>query len=124
MIEPKIIIETLFGVKLSKTTNFIINFSLLIFIILGFWLIPKYAKKQGEKMHEEWNELRFSGIVDSLSIDYKNHAITTIYLKNGFKKGNLPQHYFYSIKKNDSINKLSKNDSIFIKRNNEVIIFK
>ncbi|AQY23307.1 hypothetical protein [Riemerella anatipestifer] len=77
--------------------------------------------KQNEKLTENWTKSEFSGIVDSLFSDYSNHAVTTIYFKDGNKKTNLPQSYYYSIKKNDTIFKEKNNDTIFIKRENKII---
>lgn len=121
MFTPKKIIENLFGIKIKGKTNIIINLSILIFVALCFYFIPKFSKKQGMIIKENWSKSEFSGIVDSLSHDYANHAGTTIYLSNGIKKTNLPQHYYYTIKKDDSIYKPINNDSIFIKRQNQLI---
>ncbi|WP_407405367.1 hypothetical protein [Chryseobacterium sp.] len=124
MFSNKGIIEFLFGLKVNKTANLIINGIILIFTILCFLLIPKYANKKHKKANENWKNEQFSGIVDSLSRDLRNHAVTTLYFKNGKNRSSLSQHYFYSIKKNDSVFKVSGTDSIYLKRNNIILKFR
>lgn len=124
MFSNKGIIEFLFGIKVSKTANLIVNGIILIFILLYFLLIPKYADEIHEKSNENWKNEQFSGIVDSLSRDFRNHAVTTLYFKNGKTRSHLSQYYFYSIKKNDSVFKVSGTDSIYVKRNNIILKFR
>lgn len=122
MIPPKNIIERLFGVKTDTKTNLITNCCILVFIILCFWLLPKYSDKQRKTLAEDWNQSKFSGIVDTLQIDFSNHAATTIYFTNGNKRGPLHQtYYYYSIKKNDSLFKIPLNDTVYVKRGNKII---
>lgn len=116
MFTPKKIIECLFGVKLSRATNWIINGIILIFLILSFLLIPKYSDKKSKHSNVKWRSSQFSGLVDSTSQDFENHAVTTVYFKSGINKTNLPQHYY-------SIFKVSGTDSISVKRNNKIIKF-
>ncbi len=121
MVPPKIIIEKIWGVKLSNRMNWFVNLFILLFVLLCFWLLPKYSEKQSEKLAENWNKKEFSGIVDSLYSDHSNHAVTSIYFTNGTKQTNLSESYYYAIKKSDSIFKIKSNDTIFIKRENKIL---
>ena len=124
MHSSKKIIEKVFGVKVNNKVNLIVIFCVLLFLSVCFSLIPKFSKIQTEKLNENWNKSEFSGTVDSLNIDYSSHAATNIYFKNGSKKSNLPQSYYYAIKKNDYIFKLKNNDTVFISRKNKIIKLK
>lgn len=117
-------LENLFGVQINKKANIAIGLGVLLFVVLCFYFVPKFSKKQGMIVKENWYKSEFSGTVDSLSHDYTNHGVTSIYLSNGLKKTNLPQEYYYAIKKGDSIYKPINNDSFFIKRQNQLIKFR
>ncbi|MFC0344593.1 hypothetical protein [Epilithonimonas hispanica] len=110
--------EFLFGVKIDKKTEWIINIFLLIFLSAVFLIMSKYSKKQGELMAEKRKQSQFSGIVDSLYSDKANHAVVSVFFKDGIKKTGFPESYYYAIKKNDSLYKLKNNDTIYLKRGN------
>ena len=120
MIPPKNIIESLFGIKVSKTGNIILNGIILLLILIAFWQIPKLSKKQSLKLKESWNISSFNGVVDSITKDNQNHAVTTIFLKNKDKICCLSQTYYYSLKTGDSIYKIKNNDTIFVNRNRRI----
>ena len=118
MVSIKDATEFLFGFKMNKKTEWIINICIIVFFIVCFWFIPKYSKKQSELMTEKWKQSHFSGIVDSLYCDRSNHAIVSVFFKDGNKERGLPEAYYYAIKKNDSLFKLKNNDTIYLKRGN------
>jgi hypothetical protein len=121
MIPPKEVLKKLFGVTINKKQNILLNIGIVAFVIFLLSFMLKYSEKQRKIYTERWNKLEFSGIVDRLTIDYSNHAVTTIYLTNGIRQKGLPQLYYSTIKKDDSIFKVKNNDTIFFKRQNRLM---
>ncbi len=121
MIPPKEVLKKLFGVTINKKQNILLNIGIVAFVIFLLSFMLKYSEKQRKIYTERWNKLEFSGIVDRLTIDYSNHAVTTIYLTNGIRQKGLPQLYYSTIKKDDSIFKVNNNDTIFFKRQNRLM---
>lgn len=115
------IIESLFGIKVSRTAKFIFNFCILLFVVLGWYFLPRFSEYQNEVIRKKWKEYEFSGRINDIKNDHSNHGATIIILKNGEKIGNLSGSYSYQIKKNDSIFKLKFNDTIYIKRGEKLI---
>ena|SRR5690606_9282369 len=124
MIAPKNIFESLFGIKISRTGNLILNGIILLLILTAFWQIPKISKKQSLKLKNSWNSSSFNGVVDSLTKDNANHAVTKIFLKGNDKICCLSQTYFYSLKTGDSIYKFKNNDTIFVNRDSKIFTIK
>ena len=118
MVSLKDATEFLFGVKIDKKTEWIMNICLLLFMIAVFLLMSKYSKKQSMLMTEKRKQSQFSGIVDSLFSDHSNHAQVSIFFKDGNKQTGYPESYYYAINKNDSLYKLKNNDTIYLKRGN------
>lgn len=118
MISLKNVTEFLFGVKIDKKTEWIMNICLLIFLIAVFLLISTHSKNQSELMGEKRKQSQFFGVVDSLYSDRSNHAQVSVFFKDGNKKTGFPESYYYAIKKNDSLYKLKNNDTIYLKRGN------
>lgn len=69
MVSLKDATEFLFGVKIDKKTEWIMNICLLIFLIAVFLLMSKYSKNQSELIAEKRKQSQFSGVVDSLYCD-------------------------------------------------------
>ncbi|WP_426479053.1 hypothetical protein ACP3T3_06270 [Chryseobacterium sp. CBSDS_008] len=92
--------------------------------VIGYFFYKEYQKKQPEIIHQNILNKSFSGVVDSTFTVHMNHGLTTIIFKNKKSISGLQQHYYYMIKKNDSIVKRKGEDSIYIYRNGEVKTYK